>query len=110
MALKDYFGLDMQTFFNTDEFAETHIVNGTEMDIVLDEDLLKERQANKTDTEGRYISGIYNADVLFHVQKSIYGDSPAVGEIVDLDGEIYRVADVQEDANIYSISLAANDS
>lgn len=104
MAFKDYLESDLNTFFT--DFADTHTVNGAEMEIVIDEDLIKERLTKiKSDIEGIYI-----ADVLFHVRKSVYGEKPVVGEIVNLDGEIYRVSDAQEDKGMYAISLVANES
>lgn len=105
MAFKDYLESDMMNTFFTD-FAEIHTVNNVEMVIVIDEDLVKERLSKiKSD-----IDGIYIADVLFHVRKSVYGEKPAIGEILNLDGDIYRVSDAQEDKGMYSISLVANDS
>lgn len=104
-SFKDYLEADLTNIFFTD-FAETHTVDGEEMEIVMDEDLIRKRITKiKSDIEG-----IYVADVLFHVRKSEFGERPAFGQIINLDGEIYRVSDIQEDKGVYSISLVANES
>jgi hypothetical protein len=87
-------------FFNIDEFAELHTINSAQLNIVIDNDKLKERQ-----TKAEYG---YNGDILFYVQKSVYGDAPAIGQIVKFDGEVYRVSDFHCDNGMYSITLAAN--
>ena len=105
MGFRDDLEADLETFFNEDEFASLHLVNGVEMAIILDNDLLKERQRKSNDPDGIYIG-----DLLFHAKKSIFGDRPVPGQIINLDGKIYRVADMQEDEMVYSITLAANES
>jgi hypothetical protein len=95
----------MDTFINSDEFATDHMVNGVKMSIIIDNDLIKERQAKLKDPEGIYIG-----DILFHVAKSVFGDKPVPGQIINLDGDPYRVADAQEDEGLYTITLAANES
>jgi hypothetical protein len=89
-------------FLNPDEFTSLHIIDGTQLLIVVDNDMLKERQTKK--------EYAYEGDILFYVQKTIYGDAPAIGQIVNYDGEIYRVSDFQEDDGLYSITLVANQS
>ena len=62
-------------FFNMDEFAETHMIDGKEVPIVLDNDRIIELSMGKT-VETR---GIFTDDILFFVQKKtwIMSRSPA---------------------------------
>lgn len=99
-SLKDYIEDDMSTFFNTNEFAETHNIDGIDMPIQIDNDLLKERQT-------KFAEGTYLGDVLFLVQKSDFGESPAREQIIKFDGEPMRVIDFQENIGIYTITLEA---
>jgi hypothetical protein len=101
--LRDSLESDIGTFINSDEFASDHTVNGVHMLIILDNDLLKERQRKSNDPDGIYIG-----DLLFHVAKSVFGEKPVPGEIINLDSKIYRVADAQEDEEMYSITLEGN--
>jgi len=96
VPLKDNFETDLDTFINADKFATTHVISGKEMQIILDDDKLKAKQAK---------SGVYEDDLLFHVKMSVFGDIPAVGQHIDFDGEVFRVSDVQEDDGLLSITL-----
>ena len=104
--LKDQLTQDLDIFMNTDEFATKHKVNGIEIPIIIDEELLKERQSRVDDPA----EGVYDTGVLLVVKKVDYGEKPAIGEIVKLDEDIYRVQDVQNDEGMYIIELVANDS
>lgn len=102
--LKDYFDSDLDTFFDPDEFAEEHVINGNSMQIVIDTDALKEAQANLAD-------GIFQAQVAFMVRKSDFGELPAIGQIVSFDERrTLRVIEAIEDAGVYTIVLGATRS
>jgi hypothetical protein len=106
MSFKDDIEADLDVFFDTDEFASTHLVNGVSMEIVIDNDLIKERQAKSTNSP----NGVYEGEILFHVKASAFGEKPAISQVVNLDGDIYRVSDAQEDDGMYSITLLGNQS
>lgn len=98
--LKDYFASDMKTFFNAGEFGDMHNIDGKDMLIVMDNDMLK---SNKI----KAASGTYLGDVLFSVQKSDLKVTPAIEQRMKLDGELYKVNDVTEDNEMYKITLEA---
>ena len=100
MRFKDCVNADLKIFLNTDEFAELHTVDGVQFNIVVDNDKLKERQS-----KGQYG---YEAVLLFYVKKIDLGDAPAVGQIINFDGDRYRVMDTGEDLGMYSITLESN--
>lgn len=104
-AFKDYLSYDLDNvFFNIDEFAEPHNVNGQSMDIIIDDDELKERQQNRN----KFLEdpqGVYNADVLFYVKKSDFGEKPEVMENLWLDNELYQVVDAVENNGVLEITL-----
>lgn len=100
MALKDYFETDLDVIINQDEFGSIHIIDGVEMQIVLDSETLKKRKAKQEYG--------YEGDILFHVKKSVFGETPAIRAVINFDGEKYRVTDVQEDEGMYTITLEAN--
>lgn len=103
MSFHDDLEADLEEFFNEDEFASPHLVNGAEMLIILDENLLKLMQRKSNDPDG-----IYVGEALFHVKKSDFGARPVPGQIINLDGDPYRVADAQEDEGMYTITLEGN--
>ena len=100
MSFKDQIALDLAVFFNIEENADSHNINGQNMPVVLDGDTLRRRQA-----KGEYG---YEGTMVIFVAQSDYGEEPAIGEILNLDGEIYRVTDVQSDQGVYSITIEAN--
>lgn len=102
-TFKDIVKNDVEaTFFNDSEFSENHNLNGTDILIQVDNDLLKERQS-------KFAEGTYLGDVLFFAKKtevdSIFGDKPAREQLVRFDNEPMRIVDCEEDAGIYYITL-----
>ena len=92
------------TFFNLDEFAELHTIDGNEIPVVVDNETLLELNLGKTsDTDG-----IFRDDKMFFVQKKDLGFEPVVGQIIELDGESYPVGQVLEDYGGYTIILRGN--
>ncbi|KZL88709.1 hypothetical protein [Clostridium magnum] len=100
MNFKESLQEDLDTFLNVDEFAEIRNIDGADIPIQIDNDLLKERQA-------KFAEGTYLGDVLFLVKKSDFGDPPAREQIIKLDNEPMRVTDFQENMGIYTITLEA---
>ena len=64
-------------FFNMNEFAETHMIDGKEVPIVLDNDRIIELSMGKT-VETR---GIFTDDILFFVQKKDLDYEPVAGRL-----------------------------
>lgn len=104
-SFKDFLESDNDVFINSEEFAETHIVNGEEMDIVVDDDLSKERNSKTTDSQG-----LYTSEKTLFIKKVDYGDKPAIQETLNLDGDIYTITDVEDDGHMLIIDLVANES
>ena len=100
MGFKNCIDTVLKVFLNIDEFSELHTVDGVQLSIVVDNEKLKERQA-----KAEYG---YKGDILFYIQKTVYGDAPAIGQIVNFDGEVCRVSDFQDDNGMYSITLESN--
>jgi hypothetical protein len=105
--LKDYLQSDLDIFMNTDEFAEPHTVNNTDMDVIIDNDMIEKWGKNRQ-TGFKDPTGIYNADMLIIVKAADYGDKPLPGENIRFDGDLYQVADAKEETGSYLIGLVAN--
>lgn len=102
-AFRDQMALDQAVFFNLDEFAETHTIEGRGVSLVVDNDRLSQR------TQKEY-EGIYVGDLLFFVSAADYGTRPRPGETVRFDGEPYEVFDAREDNGVYEIILKGSAS
>ncbi|WP_438770045.1 hypothetical protein [Brevibacillus sp. JB24b] len=102
MNLKEQMKLDTQTvFFNTEEFAEIHNVDGNDIPIVIDSEELIHRKANAVNPE----DGIHDAELLFYVPKSFLTSRPTVDKMLTLDGKKYRTVSVSEDFSTYTVAL-----
>lgn len=99
VSLRDCFEKDFTTFFNTDEFAEIHNVEGKDIPIVIDEDLLEEKKLKYSG------EGLFRGEVLFHVAKNQFGKKPMADRRLRLDKVNYRIVEVNESESMYTITL-----
>jgi len=94
-------------FLNIREFSDEHLINDKPMPAMIDDN-----EAN--DREIKYIgygnNGMYKQKRLLYVSASDYGDMPAAGNALKLDGQMYRIFDVSSEAGIYAITLEAWDN
>ena len=83
-SFKDCVAADIHgVFLNTQEFADTHTIDGRKMDAVVDDDALLERDAARG---GVHTDGTYRTRRLLYVDKTDYGGRPMSGKILNLDG------------------------
>ncbi len=102
MSFKDQIALDRAIFFNSDEFADKHTINGVLLpDIIIDNDRLKERSKKEFD-------GISVGELLFFVKTDSLGNKPEEGTPMIFDGRQMYVFNVREDMGILEIILAQN--
>ncbi len=96
-----------ETFFLSEEFAERHLVNGKEMDVLLDAYELMERKGSQG--ANNHFDGIFSAELLMYVKGVDFGVPPKVGALLVLDeSKVYRVKEVTEELGVYAIALGAN--
>lgn len=101
MSFKDDSMSDINTVFcNNTEFFEEHLIDGKNLNILIDEDELMRRKAS-SDHE----KGLHKKQVLFFVAGSEFGPLPAVNRILTLDKKKYLVADAKRIAGMYEILL-----
>lgn len=98
---KDYLLKDNDNIFNINEFGTEHNIDGKTQTVVIDNELLKDRQV-------KYAEGTYRGDLLFFIKKDDFGEAPAISQTVKFDGEIMRVFDFNENEGVYEITLEAN--
>lgn len=103
-GFKDYLRDDIGTFLNAQEFADTHLVNGKEMTVQVDENELLERDKARV---GTHQDGLYKSRRLIYVAKAVYGCRPAINTMLNLDGKVFKISDCTEEAGILAITLEA---
>lgn len=93
-----------QVFMNTDEFSETHTINGKEMPVQIDsnEQIEREKRMNQN------MDGIYKNQKLIYLSAEDFGALPKQGAMLNMDGKMYKVEDAIHEDGVYSITLGAN--
>lgn len=106
-SFKEQLEKDFQgTFFNLNEFAELHNIDGKNIPVVVDNDtLLAVNLGKNADSDG-----IYEDAKLFFVMKEKLGYEPVIGQIMEFDSETYTIGNVLEDTGGYTIILRGNES
>ncbi len=105
MTFKELLKQDVSAvFLNPEEFGETHVVNGQEMVIIIDNNEQIEREKRVGQSNG----AVYANQKLFYVAASDFGALPKQGSALMMDGERYLVDDAVSEGDIYSISIHAN--
>lgn len=107
LTFKDAVAADIDSvFFNTDEFAEEHTVNGKKLLAVLDENTLIDRSAHwEGGAKQSFDQGLYKADARLYVKIAELGGRPKVSSPLLLDGKKYLVGNVDEESGVYAIEL-----
>lgn len=95
-----------KTFIREDEFADTHIVNGKEMLVVVDDFEIIERARKGQFT----MDGVHVRQKLIYVKANEFGALPAIRQAIMFDGKRYLVTDATDEQGVYAITMEANTS
>ena len=93
-------------FLNEEEFADRHIINGTEMPCMIDNNEMVDRE--KRYRNGKNSDGMYLKELLVYVKKEDFGVLPAIGRVITFDKKSYIVTEAIDEGGIFSLSLEAN--
>lgn len=105
MSFKEQLERDFDNiFFNLNEFAELHDIDGKKIPIVVDNETLLRMNLGKTADS----DGIFQDNKMFFVQKKNLDYEPVIDQIMEFDGESYQVENVLEDLGGYTIILKGN--
>lgn len=105
MSFKEQIERDFDNiFFNLNEFAELHDIDGKKIPIVVDNETLLQMNLGKTADS----DGIFQDNKMFFVQKKNLNYEPVIDQIMEFDGESYQVENVLEDLGGYTIILKGN--
>lgn len=98
-------------FFNIDEFAENHIVDGKEYPIVIEEEDVRRHSAHwEAGAKQNFDTGLYNAHTILYIKVSDYGPRPKVGKYLELDEgtdhkRTYKIIHCEEDVGVYRMTM-----
>lgn len=109
MTFKDQIAKDNRTVFaNGDEFWEYHVINGSKMLCMVDNNELVDREKRYQYRKSLYADGVYLKELLIYVHADDFGVLPAIGRSVTFDKKSYIVSDAINEDGIYSLTLEAN--
>jgi len=107
MSLKDVIAADLSAvFFNIDEFAELHDIDGKQIMAIIDEDILKQRSQDKREN----FDGVYRGEIVLFVKAADFSKRPVKGQRLRIDGRLMMVDSCGESDGILEITLEANES
>lgn len=99
MNFRDYLHRDLQIFINPKEFGVPITIEGETILVVLDDEIMKERQLVKQ-IEGE----LHNEELLFYVPKIDLSFYPRPDNIVFFDDVRWSVVDIQEDEGLFTVT------
>ncbi|MFA9464049.1 MAG: hypothetical protein ACERKN_07120 [Velocimicrobium sp.] len=108
MRFQEQLEIDFATvFFNLDEFAGEHTLNGQSILLVIEEET---EEDYKNTRQSLYTDGIHIQAKIIHVLKKDLDFEPFKGQILMLDEEVYQIEWIAPDDVCYQIGLGANES
>ena len=110
-SFKDFADMDIgEAFFNANEHAEKHKVDGKECLVIIEDLSLSEHEAHwEAGAKQSFDSGLYDAQVIIYIKILDYGTKPKSGKLIVLDEgtskkRTYRVTACQEESGVYRIT------
>lgn len=94
---------DLDVFINADEYAETHTVDGVGVTCVLQGLTTKEQLTQPNNTPA--FDGISGITRVMHIKTADLPQQVVEGNIIDVDGETYRVGSSVDDLGMTTITL-----
>lgn len=95
-------------FFNADEFAEEHELNGTRCLCIVEGESTEEKFIRSRSYNG--YEGIHGVGVKVYVEERLLPEIPVEGMRFDLDGEILLVDSCTREAGMLTIVLHGHDT
>lgn len=110
MSFKDAAAADIKNvFINNLEFATEHLIDGEPVLVVIDDDVVDNRQGRRGGGMP-YADGVFLAQKLLYVAKSDLPRAPVRGELLNLDDEDYLVDKVNDNFGVLEITIEANET
>lgn len=108
-GFKDMVAADRDAvFLNLEELAETHNLNGTKCNCILqDESVVEEVLTN--DRYAQSYGGLYGSRLLVNVKTEDLPEVPVEGQTFYVDDKLYMVESSANDMGMLTIQLVAND-
>lgn len=111
-TFKDCAAADIETvFFNGDEHADWHIVDGKNVLVVVVEGGLREHNSHwEGGAKQNFDTGLYSAHSILYIKTADYGPKPKIGKLLVMDAgtdhkRTYSIMKCEEEAGVYRMTL-----
>lgn len=111
-TFKDCAAADIDlAFFNGEEHAETHKVDGKDALIVLEENTLKRHTAHwEAGAKQNFDTGLYTAHTILFIRVEDYGPKPKIGKELVLDAgtdhkRTFVIRSCEEESGVYRMTM-----
>ena len=107
-TFKDFAHADISAvFFNVDEHAEEHNVDGKDVLVILEKDDVRDHSAHwEAGAKQNFDTGLYNRHIILYIRVEDYGPKPKQGKLLTLDKKLtYLIQKCDEESGVYRMSM-----
>lgn len=97
-------------FLDGEEFAETHNLNGTACNCVVQDVMINDDLTTDTAAAAKYTNALYGSGCVINVRKGDLPYIPETGDTFRVDGKYGQVVVCKDDCGMLTITWAANES
>lgn len=104
---KDFAAADIDTtFFNCDEHADLHTVDGKEVLVILNSYDVRDHSTHwEAGAKQNFDTGLYNLNMVMYIRVKDYGPKPKQGKLLTLDKLAYTIRKCDDEGGIYRMTL-----
>ncbi len=98
-------------FFNLDEHAETHTIDGKEAPVIIEESTLREHSAHwEAGAKQNFDTGLYTSHTILYIKAADYGPRPKVGKDLVVDKgtkeqRTFTILQCKEEDGVYRMTM-----
>lgn len=107
-TFKDFASEDISAvFFNGDEHADLHNVDGKDVLVILEKSDVRDHSAHwETGAKQNFDTGLYNRHIILYIRVEDYGPKPKQGKLLTLDKKIaYSIQKCDDEGGIYRMTM-----
>ena len=107
-TFKDFASEDISAvFFNGDEHADQHNVDGKDVLVILEKSDVRDHSAHwEAGAKQNFDTGLYNRHIILYIRVEDYGPKPKQGKLLMLDKKIaYSIQKCDDEGGIYRMTM-----
>lgn len=107
-TFKDFAFSDIgAVFFNGDEHAKEHNVDGKDVLVILEKDDVRDHSAHwEAGAKQNFDTGLYNRHIILYIRVEDYGPKPKQGKLLTLDKKLtYLIQKCGEESGVYRMTM-----